>query len=69
MTGIRVRPALDEDAMCALICKVSNLLTRCSSIQEIDLNPVIMHPKGDGVSLSIVDSRILFAEDGHARRS
>jgi len=41
-----------------VVCRVSALLAACPGITEIDLNPVIVHPKGQGVS--IVDARVFF---------
>ena len=58
ITGLRGRAALDEDAFVELICRVSNLVTRVESIAEIDLNPVILHERGKG--LSVVDARVFF---------
>jgi acetate---CoA ligase (ADP-forming) len=48
----------DMDAFSDVICRVSQLLTAAPDIAEIDLNPVIVHEKGKGVS--IVDSRVFF---------
>ncbi len=54
--GTRGRAALDEEYFVDLIQKVSWLIWREESIQEIDLNPVILHEKGKGGT--IVDARI-----------
>ncbi len=58
LTGYRGRPALDVEALVECICRVSGLITGAPYIDEIDLNPVIIHPQGQGVS--IVDSRVFF---------
>ncbi len=58
LNGYRGRPALDVRALVDCICKVSNLISGTLYIDEIDLNPVILHPVGLGVS--IVDSRVFF---------
>lgn len=58
LQGARGRMAADIDAFCDVICRVSQLLASDSDIAEIDLNPVIVHEKGRGVS--IVDSRVFF---------
>ncbi len=58
LKGIRGRGPLDEDALIDIICRVSSLMAEIDFINEIDLNPVIVHEKGKGVS--IVDSRIFF---------
>jgi succinyl-CoA synthetase beta subunit len=58
LAGYRGRPALDIMALVECICRVSNLLVQAEYINEIDLNPIIIHPAGQGVS--IVDSRVFF---------
>ncbi len=56
--GVRGRPPLDRDALIDALCRISSLLASDQTIGEIDINPVIVHEKGNGVS--IVDSRIFF---------
>ena len=58
MKGARGKAPLDSDAFVDAICRVSYLMAVTESIQEIDLNPVIVHPRGQGIS--IVDSRVFF---------
>ncbi len=58
LKGIRGRGPLDEDALIDIICRVSSLMAEIDYINEIDLNPVIVHENGKGVS--IVDSRVFF---------
>jgi acetyltransferase len=58
LQGARGKMKADMDAFSDVICRVSQLLTRTPDITEIDLNPVIVHEKGKGVS--IVDSRVFF---------
>jgi acyl-CoA synthetase (NDP forming) len=58
LQGARGRMTADMDAFADAICRVSQLLTAAPDIAEIDLNPVIVHEKGNGVS--IVDSRVFF---------
>jgi acyl-CoA synthetase (NDP forming) len=59
LAGYRGSPALDVPALAALIVKVGQVLRAEPSIWEIDLNPVILHPKGEGVvaldALMLVD--------------
>jgi len=47
--GYRGAPALDVAALAQLIRTVSALLLAEPSIAELDLNPVILHPAGQGV--------------------
>ncbi|MBN1495131.1 MAG: acetate--CoA ligase family protein [Spirochaetes bacterium] len=56
LAGYRGRPPLDVDALVDSICRVSWLMTGVDYIEEIDLNPIIIHPEGKGVS--IVDARV-----------
>ncbi|MCY1670888.1 acetate--CoA ligase family protein [Novosphingobium sp. SL115] len=59
LTGYRGSPPLDVPALAALIVKVGQVLRAEPSIREIDLNPVILHPLGEGVvaldALMLVD--------------
>ena len=58
LAGYRGQQALDIGALAEVICRVSSLMTAIDSITELDLNPVIIHSAGEGVSL--VDARIFF---------
>ncbi len=58
LQGVRGKGKTDIKALVEVICRVSSLLTNCSEISEMDLNPVIVHPDGQGVS--IVDARVFF---------
>ena len=55
LTGIRGKTPKDVNAIKDLIAKLSQVATAHPEIQEIDLNPVIVHEKG----VSIVDSRMI----------
>lgn len=57
--GARGRAPADIRALIDVICRVSALLAACPEIAEIDLNPVIVHPRG----LSLVDARVFFSEE------
>ena len=51
-------PPADREALAALIAALSRFAAdHADQIAEIDLNPVIVHPQGEG--LSIVDALIL----------
>jgi acetyl coenzyme A synthetase (ADP forming)-like protein len=60
LTGFRGRPHYDVGALEKLILKLSALVEDVHEIAELDLNPVIVLPEGEGVSL--VDARIRVAE-------
>lgn len=58
LQGVRGKGKADIKALIEVICRVSALLTNCPEISEMDLNPVIVHSEGQGVS--IVDARVFF---------
>lgn len=58
LQGARGKGSVDIDTLIDVICRVSFLLATEFDMSEIDLNPVIVHPAGKGVS--IVDARIFF---------
>ncbi len=49
LSGFRGAPALDVPALAQLIVTLGRILRAEPSIREVDLNPVILHPKGQGV--------------------
>lgn len=49
LTGWRGAPALDVAALAELIVLVGRIMAGNPRIREIDLNPVIVHPEGEGV--------------------
>ncbi|MEO6389291.1 MAG: acetate--CoA ligase family protein [Croceibacterium sp.] len=49
LKGWRGSPALDIAALADLIVQVGRVMTGNPRIREIDLNPVIIHPEGEGV--------------------
>lgn len=55
LTGIRGKKPKDINAIKDIIAKVSQMVIDHPEIQEIDLNPIIVHEKG----ASIVDSRVI----------
>ena len=49
LEGYRGAPALDVAALAELIVLVGRIMAGNPAIREIDLNPVIVHPAGEGV--------------------
>jgi len=49
LRGYRGSPALDVGALAELVVRVGELLGSDSSLREIDLNPVMIYPTGEGV--------------------
>ncbi len=58
LQGARGKMKADIEAFADVICRMSQLLATVTDLAEIDLNPVIVHEVGKGVS--IVDSRVFF---------
>jgi acetyl coenzyme A synthetase (ADP forming)-like protein len=65
LNGIRGRPPLDKKALRKLLLLCSELVEAYPEIQEMDLNPVIVHEKG----LSIVDARIILKTEDREPRT
>ena len=64
----RGAPAADTEALIELIVRLSHFAAdHADEIAEIDLNPVIVHAKGQGVS--IVDALIVKQQPRPAQRS
>jgi acyl-CoA synthetase (NDP forming) len=58
LDGVRGEPAADRDALARLMVALSRFAAdHADKIAEIDLNPVIVHPAGEG--LTIVDALIV----------
>ena len=57
LNGYRGSPALDVEALCDLIVRISMLAGDFDEITEIDLNPVVLFPNGCG--LRVVDALIV----------
>jgi acetyltransferase len=55
LEGVRGTPAVDKNALITLLTMCSDLMEAYPDIQEMDLNPVILHQEG----YSIVDARII----------
>ncbi|HDQ03593.1 MAG TPA: CoA-binding protein [Deltaproteobacteria bacterium] len=61
LEGSRGSGRADIESLIDIICRVSFLMSNFPGIAEMDLNPVIVHPEGQGVS--IVDARVFFENE------
>lgn len=62
LAGVRGGAAADIDALVALITHVSDIASAMGeNLQELDLNPVLVHPGGQGCSL--LDALILLSSE------
>jgi acetyl-CoA synthetase (ADP-forming) len=57
LRGYRNTEALDIATLAQTILKVSNIMISIEEIKEIDLNPVLVYPKG----IKAVDARIILS--------
>jgi acetate---CoA ligase (ADP-forming) len=57
LTGVRGAPPSDLEAIEEILLRLSAMVTDHPEISELDLNPLIVHPKGQGAS--VADSRIM----------
>ena len=58
LDGVRGAPPADVDALMGLLVAVSEFAAAAGdALEALDLNPVIVHPRGEGVS--VVDARIV----------
>jgi hypothetical protein len=48
LRGFRGSPALDVEAVAGIVSRLGELALAEPSIREIDLNPVIVYPQGEG---------------------
>ncbi len=62
LRGFRGSKPLDTGSLVDIILKISWLMASTPEIMEIDLNPVIVYPEGQGAA--IVDSRVFFSTVG-----
>ena len=65
LDGVRGQPPFDKKALINLLLTCSEIIEAYPQIQEMDLNPVIVHHKG----LSIVDARILLKGSNDAEKA
>lgn len=55
--GARGKPVLDEESLITCILMLSQFVTDFPQMQELDINPLLVLPKGQGVR--VLDARIL----------
>ena len=59
LNGYRGAPIADFDSLYSVIAQLSHLAAEHPEIQEIEINPLIVYPKGEGVVA--IDSRMILA--------
>ncbi|MCK8601425.1 acetate--CoA ligase family protein [Desulfoferrobacter suflitae] len=66
LNGFRGRPRADIDALEKLLVSMSHLAVNHPEICEMDLNPLLVHPEGEGVT--VADCRIILQQPAAACR-
>ncbi len=59
LRGYRGEPAADIEAIERCLVRLSDLVTHHPEIQELDINPMLAHPEGEGVT--VADCRMILA--------
>jgi acetate---CoA ligase (ADP-forming) len=65
LNGVRGEPPYDKKALVQLLLACSEIIESYPEIQEMDLNPVIVHHEG----LSIVDARIILKPSAEEKKT
>jgi acetyltransferase len=64
LDGVRGSQPADQEAIAQLLLQTSEIIESYPQIQEMDLNPVIVHESG----LTIVDVRIILKKEGNKKK-
>jgi len=60
LEGVRGEPPCDLEAIAECLCRLSQLVTDHPQIKELDINPLIVYPRGQGAV--VADARIILSE-------
>ena len=63
LKGHRGVPAVDIDSVAEVACSLGQIMRACTEIIKVDINPLIAHPNGEGVTA--LDALIITAEHAH----
>jgi acyl-CoA synthetase (NDP forming) len=66
LDGFRGAAKADVAALVRLIVQVSHVMADCPRVREVELNPVLVHPSGAGVSVA---DALVVMEEAHAAGS
>lgn len=50
LRGFRNQPAVDREAVAFVVARIGQLMLSQPSIQEVDVNPLMVHPQGQGAT-------------------
>jgi acetyltransferase len=60
LDGFRGAPPADVDAIVDILLRLSQMVCTHPEISELDINPLIVHPRGEGCS--VADSRVMLRQ-------
>lgn len=60
LEGVRGEPPCDVGAISECLCRLSQLVTEHPQIKELDINPLIVYPRGEGAV--VADARVILSE-------
>jgi len=63
LDGARGRPKADVAALCDAVRRVSNLVLACPDLAELDINPLMVRPGGQGIVAADALVRIMSQDD------
>lgn len=61
LDGVRGQPPADKEAIVDILLRISQLVQDFPEIVELDINPVIVYPKGQGALA--IDMRLVLSRD------
>ncbi len=60
LMGVRGEPPVDMDTIHDYILRISQMMVDFPQIDQIDLNPLLVHPQGEGAHA--IDARFILRE-------
>jgi len=60
LNGVRGQPPVDKEAIVNTLLRIGQLVTDFPEITELDINPLIVYPQGQGAIA--VDMRLVLSE-------
>jgi acyl-CoA synthetase (NDP forming) len=61
LDGVRGKPEVDKEAIVDVLLRMGQLVQDFPEIEELDINPLIVYPKGSGTIA--IDMRLILKKD------
>jgi len=61
LDGVRGQPAVDKDAIVAILLRIGQLVQDFPQILELDINPLIVYPRSQGAIA--IDMRLVLSNE------